>query len=126
MFGCNRDAARSSRMKTIEDLQDKHYFAPSLNRKSALMPVRPSLPFGLLALSITFAVPALGQPLPIGPVMNAVGQAEDPAPRPSTAPTQRGKPGQVIRRERSRNGELIEYYDHEGIKRTIHDHGGNG
>jgi hypothetical protein len=92
---------------------------------------------GCLALATALPGIAVAQSLPLGSVLNAIRQAQNapssagPAenaarPRPPAAAA-KARPSPIIRQERDRNGrEVIEYYDHRGIKRTIRDHGGNG
>jgi hypothetical protein len=89
---------------------------------------------GFLALSVALPGGAAAQSVPLGSLMNAIGQAQKAPPSAANAGKARapaeankGRPSYIIRQERDRNGrEIIEYYDHRGIKRTIRDHGGNG
>jgi hypothetical protein len=125
MFGCNRSAL----LRAVTQ------------QKARAMLIRASVLTGLMALSLVSPSGAVAQSLPIGNLMNAIGQAQSSAPQPAPgaaqkgrkavdrapAATSKGRPSYIIRQERDRNGrEIIEYYDHRGIKRTIRDHGGNG
>ncbi len=93
-------------------------------------------------MAFAFGLPgtAAAQSLPIGSLMNAIGRSQNAAPPPPVAiengrgynekarsDVNRGKPGQVIRRERGRNGnEAIENYNYREINRTNRSHRGNG
>lgn len=132
--GCSLATGSETKGQTATHRQSDHA------AKDSLMLIRP-LPF-LLLMALAFGLPgnAAAQSLPIGSLMNAIGRSQNAAPPPPMAiengrrynekarsSTGRGGPGQVIRRERGRNGnEAIEYDSYREINRTKRSYGGNG
>jgi len=132
--GCSLATGSETKGQTAKHRQSGHA------AKGSLMLIRP-LPFVLLiALALGLPVNAAAQSLPIGSLMNAIGRSQNAAPPPPVAiengrrnnekarsDTSRGRPGQVIRRERGRNGnEAIDYDNYREINRTNRSHRGNG
>jgi hypothetical protein len=81
------------------------------------------LPMAILGLALT-ATLAAAQPSP-----GSTGSRPASTPERASAPTDwpaTGKPGQKREFRDSSGRKIIEYYDHQGIRRVIRDSGQNG